>query len=246
MSIGILNEGPLHQALKAHYSVAGARQEVAVGSFVADVLHPDERIYEIQTSGFGSLKRKLASVLQEHRVVLVHPIAHVRYIVKLPGSPDEEATRRRSPKRGAVAHVVTELVSIPRLLDHPNFELEVVLTEEEELRHHVPGRSWRRRGWQVVQRRLCGVLEQQRFSCSRDLFRLLRAPLPASFTTADLAVCLEEPRWVAQKLAYCLREAGEIAICGKDGNTLRYRRDPLSNLPVPDRQDGDARPRSSR
>jgi hypothetical protein len=223
VSIGILNEGPLHQALKSHYSVAGARQEVTVGSFVADVLHPDQWIYEIQTSGFGSLKRKLESVLEEHRVVLVHPIARVRHIVKLPGSPDEEATRRRSPKRGAVAHVVAELVSIPRLLNHPNFELEVVLTEEEELRRHVPGQSRRRNGWQVVQRRLCAVLEQHRFTCARDLFRLLHEPLPASFTTADVAVSLGQPRWVAQKLAYCLREAGEIVICGKQANALRYR-----------------------
>jgi hypothetical protein len=223
VSIGILNEGPLHQALKAHYSVAGARQEVAVGSFVADVLHPDQAIYEIQTSGFGSLRRKLETVLQEHRVVLVHPIPYVRYIVKLTGSAGEESSRRRSPKRGAVAHVVAELVSIPRLLNHPNFELEVVLTEEEELRRHVPGRSWRRRGWQVVQRRLCRVLEQRRFRSASDLLGLLREPLAESFTTADLACCLGEPRWVAQKLAYCLREAGEIDICGKDGNALRYR-----------------------
>lgn len=224
MSIGLLNEGPLHQALKSHYSVAGARQEVAVGGFVADVVHPDEWIYEIQTAGFGSLKRKLTSVLEEHRVVLVHPIAHVRYIVKLPTAPDGQATRRRSPKRGSLAHVVLELVSIPQLLNHPNFQLEVVLTEEEELRHHVPGASWRRRGWQVLQRRLCAVLEQHRFRCAADLFGLLREPLPEHFTTADLALSLGEPRWVAQKLAYCLREAGEIEVCGKEGNALRYCR----------------------
>lgn len=223
MSIGLLNEGPLHQSLKAHYSVPGSRQEVGVGAFVADVLHPDQWIYEIQTSGFGNLKRKLASVLEEYRVVLVHPIAHVRYIVKLPQSVDQQATRRRSPKRGSVARVVDELVSIPTLLDHPNFELEVVLIEEEELRRHVPGSARRRKGWQVVQRRLCSVLEQHRFRSTRDLFRLLRQPLPETFTTADLAVSLGEPRWVAQKLAYCLRESGEIIICGKQGNALRYR-----------------------
>jgi hypothetical protein len=230
VSIGLLNEGPLHQALKAHYSVTGARQEVAVAGFVADVLHPDQAIYEIQTSGFGNLRRKLEQVLDAHRVVLVHPIAQVRYIVKLADSPDQEATRRRSPKRGAVAHVAAELVSIPRLLNHPNFELEVVLTEEEEIRRHVPGTSWRRRGWQVVQRRLCGVLEQHRFRSAADLFRLLREPLPDVFSTADLAQSLGEARWLAQKLAYCLREAGELIICGKDGNALLYRRSSPSSI----------------
>lgn len=223
MNIGVLNEGPLHQALKAYYSVPGASQEVPVGSFVADVVHPDRAIYEIQTGGFAGLKRKLASVLEDHRVVLVHPIPRVRYIVKLPDCPDGEATRRRSPKRGSVAQVLAELVSIPHLLNHPHFELEVVLTEEEELRRHVPGTARRRRGWQVVQRRLCDVLEQHRFRSARDLFGLLQTPVDDPFTTAELAESLGEPRWLAQKLAYCLREAGEIVICGKQGNALRYR-----------------------
>lgn len=224
VSIGILNESPLHQALKAHYTVDGALQEVAVGSYVADVRHADDRLYEIQTSAFRSIRRKLETVLEQHRVVLVHPIAHVRHIVKLSEEPDREASRRRSPKRGRVAHVLGELVSIPRLLDHPNFELEVVLTEEEEIRRQVPGKAWRRNGWVVVQRRLCGILEQRRFASSADLFGLLTQPVAEPFTTAELAEALGEPRWVAQKLAYCLREAGRIVICGKCGNALQYRR----------------------
>lgn len=227
MSIGILNESPLHRALKSHYCVPGARQEVAIaGAFVADVLHGDDRIFEIQTAGFAGLRRKLERVLESHRVVLVHPIAQLRYIVKLPQSPDQQATRRRSPKRGSLAHVAVELVSIPHLLDHPNFELEVVLTEEEEVREFTGTGSWRRRGWRTVQRRLCSVLHQERFACADDLFGLLQQPLPDEFTTADLALALNEPRWLAQKLAYCLREAGRIEIRGKDGNALRYRRIP--------------------
>ena len=223
VSIGILNESPLHQALKALYSAEGARQEVAIGGFVADVVHADDRIFEIQTSGFGSMRRKLGQVLEQHSLVLVHPIAQIRHIIKLPDSPDQEASRRRSPKRGRVAHVLSELVSIPRLLDHPNFELEVVLTEEEEFRRHVPGRHRRRKGWHVVQRQLCQVLERHRFRSTRDLFSLVLDPLPETFTTAELAVAMDEPRWLAQKLAYCLREAGRIELCGKDGNALRYR-----------------------
>jgi hypothetical protein len=223
VNIGVLNEGPLHQALKDRYSVVGARQEVEVGSFVADVQHPDQVIYEIQTGSFGALRRKLDALLAHHRVVLVHPIAAVRYLVKLDEDPDGPAVRRRSPKRGALAHVVEELVSIPRLLDHPNFELEVVLIEEEEVRRRATGRAWRRNGWRVVQRRLSRVLDQRRFASSADLFSLLEAPLPETFTTLELASALGQPRWLAQKLAYCLREAGRIDICGKRGNALEYR-----------------------
>ncbi len=223
MSIGTLNEGPLHQAIKSLYNGAGAREEVPIGDFVADVFGPDEVVYEIQTGGFGSLKKKLARLVEDHRVVLVHPIAEVRIIVKLPQAEDEQASRRRSPKRGCVAHVLDRLVSIPSLLNHPNFELEVLMIEEEELRTFDPRRVRRRDGWRVVQRRLGSVLGSERFTCAADLLRMAPGPLPAEFTTEDLAGAMGQPRWLAQKLAYCLREAGEISITGKRGNALCYR-----------------------
>jgi hypothetical protein len=70
-----------------------------------------------------------------------------------------------------------------------------------------------------------GCWRQQAVSLGgADLFSLLRSPLPETFTTLELAGALGEPRWLAQKLAYCLRETGEIGVCGKDGNALRYRR----------------------
>ena len=223
VSIGTLNEGPLHQAIKSLYCRDGAREEVAVGDYVADVRGADDVIYEIQTGGFSGLKTKLATLVAEHRVVLVHPIPVVRYIVKLSDQPDQPPSRRRSPKRGAVSHVLDELVSIPALLNHPNFELEVVLIEIEELRAFDPKKVRRRNGWRVVQRRLNEVLGTERFRCAADLLRMVPGALPDEFTTKELAEAMAEPRWLAQKLAYCLREAGEISISGKQGNALCYR-----------------------
>ena len=60
-----------------------------------------------------------------------------------------------------------------------------------------------------------------------DLFGLLRSPLPEQFTTAELGEALAQPRRLAQKLAYVLREGGALTICGKEGNALRYQRAPL-------------------
>ncbi|MFV2089683.1 MAG: hypothetical protein ACC642_03425, partial [Pseudomonadales bacterium] len=144
--IGTLNEGRLHQALKALYVDESGEAEISVGDYVADVRGADNVLYEIQTGSFTPLKKKLARLLEDHRVVLVYPIAAVRYIVKLPTDPDAEATRRKSPKRGDLTHVVEELVSIPTLLNHPNFELEVVLIELDEFRRHDPEHVRRRNG----------------------------------------------------------------------------------------------------
>ncbi|MBQ00695.1 MAG: hypothetical protein CL477_08415 [Acidobacteria bacterium] len=227
--IGTLNEGPLHQALKVQYArryAASSRSssEVQVGDYVADVLGDDNVLYEIQTGGFGTIRRKLEHLVGEHKVVLVHPIAAVRTIVKVPDAADAEATRRRSPKRGHPAHVLDQLVYIPALLAHPNFELEVVMVEEDEVRVFDPGRVRRRGGWRVVHRQLNAVVERHRFRCLDDLFGLLEAPLPDPFTTLELAEALNQPRRLAQKMAYVLREAGATRICGKTGNAMVYRR----------------------
>ena len=222
--IGTLNEGPLHQALKSLYLTENGEEEVSVGSYVADVRAEDEVLYEIQTGGFAPLKRKLANLIESHQVVLVHPIAAVRYIVKLPEEEDGQASRRKSPKRSSAASIVEELVSIPHLLHHPNFSVEVVLIEEDEVRVFDPKRVRRRGGWRVVSRRMNQVLERQRISSQQDLYSLVHGPLPESFSTADLAEAMGQPRRLAQKMAYCLRESGAAELCGKAGNALLYRR----------------------
>ena len=198
--------------------------EIAVGNYVADVRGSDDVLYEIQTGSFSPLKKKLATLIENHKVVLVYPIAAVRYIVKLPTDPDAQATRRKSPKRGDLTHVVEELVSIPTLLNHANFELEVVLIEEDEFRLFDPDRVRRRNGWRVVGRELTEVLGRRRFRCRDDLFDLIKEPLPEVFTTRELAEAMGQPRSLAQKLAYCLRESGALEICGKSGNALCYQR----------------------
>ena len=50
------------------------------------------------------------------------------------------------------------------------------------------------------------------------------ASLTEPFTTAELAEALGQPRWLAQKMAYCLRVVGEISEAGKQGKATRYVR----------------------
>ena len=232
MPIGTLNEGPLHEALKLEYLHQYGRSrdsalEVPVGDFVADVQGTDGVLYEIQTAGFGAIRRKLRALLQQHRVVLVYPIAARYRIVKLSMDGVSPSTCRRSPKHGHPALVASELVYIPDLLAHPNFEVEVVMVELDELRRYDPKRTRRRGGWRVESRELTRIVSRHRFRALHDLFGLLRSPLPEQFTTAELGEALAQPRRLAQKLAYVLREGGALTICGKEGNALRYQRAPL-------------------
>ena len=151
--IGTLNEGPLHEAIKTLYAEPSDGVEVAVDRFVADVMRVDGSIVEVQTGNLGAMKKKLNAWIGHRAVTVVLPITGIKHILKV--SPDGELIRRRSPKRGALIDVVDELVSIPAFVGHANFRLDVLLTEEEELR--IPDKKRTRKGWRVAERRLLGV-----------------------------------------------------------------------------------------
>lgn len=221
MAIGDLNESPLHAALKRSLAPPGARFEVALDGFVVDAVC-DGLLIEVQTRNVGALKRKLASLLVAHRVRLIVPVAAERWIVR---RDDGGAllSRRRSPRRADLLDALAALVGIPGLLDHPNLEIEAVLTREEETREHRPGAAWRRRGWVTVERRLLDVLERHRMQGAGAWLAALPAGLEEPFTTADIARGRASRRTVAQRAAFVLREAGVLAATGRVGRSLGYR-----------------------
>jgi hypothetical protein len=221
--IGLLNEKPLHAALKTWYARPDDRFEVPVDGFVIDIVRGDLLI-EIQTGGFSTIRQKLVDLVPRHPVRLVYPIAREKWLVKLPKERGGRIRRRKSPKRGTFEELFTELVSFPELLMAQNFALEVLMIQEEEVRRYDGKRGWRRRGWVTHERRLLEVLQTRRFERPEDVGRLLPAGLPARFTTADLARAAGKPRWFAQKMAYCLRKMGVIATVGKRGRSILYVR----------------------
>ena len=113
-----------------------------------------------------------------------------------------------------------ELVSIPQLLLNPNFSLEVLMIRGEEVRRYNERRV--RKGWLIEGHRLLDVLDQRSFGHSTDWLRFLPEGLE-SFTTSDLASRINTRRELAQKMAYCLREAKMIELIGKRGRANLYR-----------------------
>jgi hypothetical protein len=219
--IGLLNEQPLHAALKTWYARPGARFEVQVDGFVIDIVQGD-LLVEIQTGNFSAVKEKVNTLVRCHALRLVYPIAREKWLLKLPREEGRGTRRRKSPKRGRVEEVFKELVSFPELICSANFSLEVLLIHEEEVRCHDPVRRWRNRGWVTVERRLMDVVGRHLFQQPEDIVAILPADLPQRFTTMDMARAMGELRWLAQKIAYCLRKMGAIVEVGKHGRSKLY------------------------
>jgi hypothetical protein len=219
-------EGSLHAALKQRYAgiVSGARLETAVDGYVIDVAGRDELI-EIQTSGFAGARRKLERLVERHRVVLVHSMPVEKWLVVV-GADGAILRRRRSPRRALPLDLFDELVSIPMLVGHPNFRIELLLTSEEEIRGPIPvGARYRYpRAWWRLDRRLVEVVETLRIDGAIELVALLPAGLPDVFTTADIVAASGRSKRLAMRAVYCLERCGAVSRIGRQGRHVTYRK----------------------
>lgn len=219
-SIGTLNEHQLHSDLKTWLAQPGDQIEQMVDGYQIDILRKDLLI-EIQTGSFNRIKRKLGSLLEEHPVLLVYPVAQAKWIVKQ-NKRGKRLGRRKSPKRGRAEQVFKELVSLPQLAGHPNFRLQVLLTHQEEVWRDDGRGSWRRGKWSIAGRHLLEVNAAARFDEPKDYLRLLPASLPTPFTNKQLAKAAKLTPQLSSKMTYCLRQMGSLDLVGKDGRAYLF------------------------
>ena len=228
--IGTLAETELHAALKRHYAGGDGEMEVKVGAYWIDVRR-GATLIEIQTSNFSSMRPKLAKLLSEHEVVLVHPVVTEKTLIWLDAKGKEDR-RRKSPARGRVEDVFMQLVAFPELIGHPNLTLEVVLTREEAVRKPAEKRKRFDRGWTPVARRLLEVVGERVFVQPEDFAALLPAALPESFTNRELATAAKLSPRLTQRMSYCLRKMGVIQLAGKRGRAMLFSRSAPTATPA--------------
>jgi hypothetical protein len=219
--IGTLGEKSLHAAVKEWYAQPGDQLEAQVDGFHVDIVRR-KLLIEIQTASFSSLKRKLNILTKKHRVRVVFPIAQEKWIVRIASDGVTCLGRRKSPKKGHLFHLFEELVSIPELMKNENFSLEVLLVQEEEVRCNDGLGSWRRKSWSIADHRLLKVVSRKVFRKPTDYLGLIPLESPDPFSTYELSECIGQPRWLAQKMAYCLRHMDALEVVGKNGNALLY------------------------
>jgi hypothetical protein len=221
-NIGVLKENNLHAGLKLWYSLPEDILERRVDGYIIDIFR-EGLLIEIQTGGFYKLKKKLLALTEVHPVRLVFPISQEKWIVKEYGPLLKK--RRKSPYKGRLEHIFLELVRIPQIAIHPNFTLEALLIQEEEIQVNDGKGSWRRKGWSIKNRNLLNVLERHVFSSPADYLSLLPPDLPSPFTIRDLASEGRMPAFLAQKTAYCLRQMGTLRQSGKRGRAYLYEKE---------------------
>ena len=218
-------ETSLHRQLKQLYADRGARVEAPLDNYRIDVIC-NGALIEIQHGSLAAIRRKVQELLRSHRVLVVKPIVLQKRLVKQQTRGGKILGRRVSPKRGSVIDLFDQLIYFTRVFPHQNLTLEVPLVDVEEWRYPGHGRRRRRRrnDHQVEDQRLLKLHRVYRFRTSGDLLQLVPRELPNPFHTGHLAAKMDIPRWMAQRIAYCLRHMGGLNEVGKQGNTRLYSR----------------------
>lgn len=192
-----------------------------VDGYWIDIVH-EGVLTEIQTRNFSAIREKLNALIERHPVRLVHPIALEKWIVRLPAEGKIQLSRRKSPRRGRLEHLFSELVRIPALLKHPNFSLEVLMIQEEEIRRADGKGSWRRNGVSIADRQLLQIVSRHNFVAPVDLFALFPSDLEVPFTNRQLAERLAISRRLASRMSYCLRSLDLLKVIGKQHRLYLY------------------------
>lgn len=215
-------ETSLHRQLKSLYSAEPDGQEVRIESFRIDAVHQG-RLIEIQQASLGAIRPKIRRLLERHDVTVVKPLVAHKLLVRRKKAGGKIVSMRHSPKRETIADLFADLVYFVDVFPHPRLTLEVVLTRVEEHRVAAPKKWWRGPDFRVTDRILVGIEGRVTLKDTADLLRLLPEGLGDSFTTEEIARLAPMPRWLAQKMAYCLRKMGAIEPHGKRGNSWLYR-----------------------
>lgn len=220
-------ETTLHRQLKALYTDDPQQREVTVDGYRIDAVCKGELI-EVQCASLSAIRDKVAALLETHRVRVVKPIVARRFLITRRSKRGPVVSRRYSPARGDAFDLFEELVHFVTVFPHPRLSLELLLVEIEERRSRRKPRRWKDRNYRVLDRSLTSVESRRLLSGAGDLLAFLPDELLDPFTTADLSDRCDIPRWLAQKVAYCLRKTGAALSVEKRGRLRLYRRAEVS------------------
>ncbi len=212
----------LHQQLKEHYVNDPSCHEVNLGDYRIDAINGDGQLIEIQCASLSAIRDKIQKLTERHPVTVVKPLAWKKKLLRKQRRNGKVVSSRYSPAHQTLPYIFLELVHFTNAFPHPNLQLDILLTEQEEIRVPAKRKTWRRKH-SVQDRRLVSVEQTISVCTAKDLWNQLEIPLKGEFTTAELAVAGDIPRWLAQKAAWCFHKMDFLKITGKQGNAIVYR-----------------------
>lgn len=219
-SIGTNNETSLHSQIKKLYAGSNGIMEACVDGSIIDIVK-DDILIEIQTKNFSALGKKIAKLVDNHKIRVVHPIGETKWIITT-DKDGKQLRKRKSPKNGELIDLFDELVSIPKFMNESNFSLEIIMIELNEIRCSDGKGSWRRKGVSIKDRELIKINSSVLFNSKEDFLNFIPENIPENFTCKTFSECSGIQAHKARKALYCMKKMELVRECGKKGNAIIY------------------------
>lgn len=221
--IGTYQEKTIHAILKYYYAPNAAEHEQRVNGFIADI-KKENHIMEIQTTGFHTLRNKLAAFLTQYQVTVVYPIVHKKYLRWINPENGEISNGRKSPKTGSSFAIFPELYRIKPFLNHPNLSFCTILMDVEEFRSLDGWSKDKKRGSTRNDRIPLALINELYLHEPKDYRIFIPDDLIEPFTSCDYKQHTPITQTAATLVLNILHYLGLITRVGKDRNFYLYCR----------------------
>ena len=221
-NIGTYKEKELHIILKKYFEPDSAYHEIKTNGFIADI-RKDNVITEIETSGFSGLKPKLNAYLPEYKVILVYPLAEVKYISWIDPETSEISQRKKSPKKVGIYDLLFEMVYILPYIKDKNLSFVSPRLEIDEYRLLCGWSKDRKRGSVKYERMPTDIFGFIEFCSDKDFLAAIPAVCEEGFTVREFATAAKIQLRRAYGVVKVLAERGVIFKDGKKGRADFYR-----------------------
>lgn len=222
--IGTLSEKSIHSELKKYIEPNTEFHEVKVGRYIADIKR-DNNITEIQTKDFKKLIAKIEYYLSVgYNIKVIYPIIRERYTNWVDPISHEIIERRKSPIKGVIQDVLTELYWIQNYMDNELFKLNIVLVDAEEYKLLDGYGQNSKKHATKIDKIPTKVVEEITINSVKELSKLIPDTLKNEFTSKEFVKESKSRKKWAGSYVKLLRELGVIEIVRKEGNAYVYKR----------------------
>ena len=222
-TFGTLGEKTLHAVIKHYFEPDKSKHEIKIDGFIADI-HNENGIIEIQTRAFNNLRRKLSVLLENHRVLLVYPLAHIKWLLWIDMQTGEITKKRKSPRTGRIYDAIPELYKIRLLLNHPNLRLCIVLVDIEEYRYLDGWSNDKKKGSTRYNRIPVDIIEEFYINSPYEFTALIPGELDKQFTSKAYKSKAKVNLHTAQTALNILNYVSAVERVGKDDNMYVYEK----------------------
>lgn len=219
--IGTLSEKTLHKVVKNYLEPNLDFQEIKIGSYYADIFK-DNKIIEIQTRQFNTLRSKLDFFLKDYDVSICYPTFSKKTINWI--NPDNFIIEdiRKSPKKGSIYDAFKELYKIKFLLNNPKLKLKILLIDLEEFRLLNGWSKDKKKGSYRYDQIPVELVEEVDILERRDYLKFIPDSLNKEFTSKDYSKATKLTLRRAQTALNVLRYLEIIEIVGKESKSNVY------------------------